>query len=220
MSKMKTIKHMKIRGSVGDLGLLAVLLVLLALPSCREETSTTPQERPVLEQTSVHYMLPAVTAAHEGIVNAEEMLLKTPPDIDAARNFLRDAGRSLANVEWFYVPATEARDNVYNAYLELLAGHPDRSNIYLDVARHQLTQIAERSSSQVGPYIEDLAKRIDTIQLHARDGAPIHDELKSLCETFQLHLLKAQLVIDEHAFDKQESSMTIESEEVDHVTQN
>ncbi len=179
----------------------AALFALLALLSCQNESSTIPQNKPALERASVHYMMPPVKAAHEGVIDAEEMLRKDPPHIPAARESLGKARRALANLERFYVPATEARENLYNAYLEDLYGHPKERDTYLDVARRGLLQIAERSGSQLEPYIKDLADRIETVQFHIRDGLPVHEELKSLCEIFQLHLLKAQLVLDENAFD-------------------
>jgi hypothetical protein len=195
----------------------AAALALLSVPSCHNEADTIPQDTPVLDRTSIHYMLPAIVSAHETVLNAEAMLVKHPPDVDAARESLGKARQALANLEWFYIPATEARDNVYNSYREHLAGHPEERNAYLDLAKQELLQIAERSSGQTESYVEDLANRLETVQLHIRDGMPIHDELKSLCEIFQLHLLKAQLVLDENAFEKHGGTVSSSPKEVENV---
>jgi hypothetical protein len=187
--------------------LLVLPIALLALPavlSCRNE-SAPPQDGPVLERSSIHYMLPTVNAAYTEVVAAEEMLSSNPPNVVAARNSLGKARQSLAILEDFYVPATDARENIYNAYLEHLAGHPAERDTFLDLARRGLLQIVDRSNHEVEPYIMDLADRIESVQFHVRDGVPIGDELKSLCEIFQLHLLKAQLVINEHSFDEQKT---------------
>ncbi|MEJ2722146.1 MAG: hypothetical protein P8181_13555 [bacterium] len=200
-------------GMILTMALISVLTVL----SCRDEPATTPPGRPVVERTSVHYMVPAVKAAHEGVVRAQEKLLSDPPNIDAAIESLTAARRSLANLEWFYLPATEARENVYNAYREEIAGNQGQRDVYLDLAKRGLLQVAERSSVQVEPYIKDLVDRIETVQFHIRDREPVNKELKSLCDTFQLHLLKAQLVLDENAFDEQERAVTNRPKEVDNV---
>jgi len=184
---------------------LALLFPALAVLSCQDKSGTNPQGRPAAERTSVHYMMPAVQAAHEGVLEADKLLRDDPPDVDAARKALEKATWNLANLEWFYVPATEARENVYNAYLEHLAGHTEERDLYLDAAKNGLLHITERSSSYVEPYIMDLTDRIETVQRLIRDGIPADEALKSLCEFFQLHLVKAQLVIDEHAFDKQQT---------------
>jgi hypothetical protein len=182
----------------------ATLFALLIVPSCQNESGTTPRNGPVVERTSVHYMLPPVNKARTAVLNAEEMLVSDPPNIAAARESLGKARGALTNLEWFYVPATEARENVYNAYVEHLAGHPDQSKAYLDSAKRGLLEIAARAGSGVEPYVKDLVDRIDTLQFQIRAGEPLNDEVKSLCETFQLHLLKAQLVLDEGAFEKQD----------------
>ncbi len=181
-----------------------ILFAMLVAPSCKGKSGTTPQGGPVVERTSVHYMVPSVNRAHEAVVFAEEMLSNDPPDIDAARKSLGKARLSLANLEFFYVPATEAREDVYNAYMEYLAERPEESGGYLDSAKHELLQIAERSGSGVEPYVKDLVDRIETVQLHMREDTPVREEFRSLCAVFQLHLLKAQLVLDENAFGEQE----------------
>jgi hypothetical protein len=197
----------KSRRSRPQLGpsVMTALFLLLTVLSCQDRSDKSLQGRPAAERTSVHYMLPTVNAAHEEVIKAANMLQEDSPDIDAVIKSLDKSARNLANLEWFYVPATEARENVYNAYLEHLAGHADECNTYLDSALLGLLRIAERSSSHVEPYIRELTQRIESVQLHIREGAPVDEELKSLCEFFQLHLLKAQLVIDEHAFDVQKT---------------
>jgi hypothetical protein len=197
----------------------ALLITLLIGPSCRNESGGLPQGRPAAERTSVHYMLPVVQSAHKEVVDAENMLHNDAPDLPATEKSLEKARRSLAALEWCYLPATEARENVYNAYLEHLAGHPEKRNSYLVLAKRGLFKIAEQSDSQVEPYIKDLTDRIETVQFHIHDGEPVQEELESLCETFQLHLLKAQLVLDESAFGEQDLAVTINPKEVDHVEQ-
>lgn len=187
--------------------------------SCRNVSSTTTQSRPVVERASIHYMMPAAEAAHDAVVSAEVSLLEDPPNVAAARKSLDKARQSLANLQWFYVPATEARENLYNAYMEDLAGHPEERDTYLDTARRQLLEISGQSASSVESYIRDIADRIETVQLHIRDGVMIDDELRSLCDMFQLHLLKAQLVLDENAFGTQENNDSTVSREVDNVNQ-
>jgi hypothetical protein len=149
-------------------------------------------------------MLPPVKTAHTAVLNANDALVSDPPDVDAARESLAKAREALANLEWFYVPATQAREDVYNAYMEHLAGNPEQRNAYLDSAKRVLLQIAERSGPQVESYVKELADRIETVQFRIRDGEPVREELRSLCEVFQLHLLKSQLVLDENAFEEQE----------------
>jgi len=197
------------------LAVTAILFAMIVVPSCQNNSGTTPQDGPVAERTSVHYMMPAIEAVHQGIADAEEVLLNDPPDTDAARKSLGKARRSLANLQWFYIPATEAREDVYNAYMEYFAGHPEESNDYLNTAKQILLQIAGQSSSEVGSYVKDLADRIETVQFQIQSGAPAHDEFRSLCARFQLHLLKAQLVLDKNAFEEQEQDIQDSSKEVE-----
>lgn len=204
-------------GSV--LQLSAVILGLLAVPSCRNDSATIPQGGPALERTSVGYMLPAVTEAREAVAEAQEKLTSDPPDVEATKDSLLKARRSLSRLEWFYIPATDARENVYNAYLEHLAGHSEERDAYLESAKRTLALIAGRANYQVKPYVEELISRIEAVQSGIRDNTPVKTELKSLCEIFQLHLLKARLVLDENAFDERENAATTHNKEVNDVNQ-
>jgi hypothetical protein len=202
-----------------DFLLPATALALLALLSCRVESDATAQDGPVINRTSLHYLLSPVTAARDGIIEAEAKLRDAPPDVEAATRSLEDARRSLADLEGFYIPVTEARENVYNAYRYHLSGNPDKRDGELDLARQGLLQASGRAGARFDPYIEDLANRIESVQLHARDGVSIDDELKSLCDTFQVHLLKAPLVLDEISHVEPETSITNHPKEVDDVNQ-
>jgi hypothetical protein len=174
--------------------------VLFITGSCKNDAATVPQDEPVIERTNVHYMIPPVVSAREAVLEAKKMLNGDPPDIKGATDSLDKADGYLANLEWFYLPTTEARENLYNAYIEHLSGDLNRRNTYLELANRGLLKVGEKANPQTEPFIRDLTERLENIQIHIHEGAPVDDELRSLCETIQLHLLKARLVVDENAF--------------------
>jgi hypothetical protein len=176
-----------------------MVFLLSGIPSCRRSQSE-PATETVLDDTSLHYMLPVVRESHDNVQRAEKMLEQDEFDVDDVKEALDHARKSLLDLEKFYLPATEARDDVFEAYREDAAHHSDKRDTYLASAKEKLARIAKEADPSFDPYVEELINEIGKIQTRIEHKAPVGADLKSLCDTFQLHLLKAQLAINQEAF--------------------
>jgi hypothetical protein len=184
-------------------GLLLTALVV-AVGGCGSGNESFPRAHPVVEANSVTHMTTPVTEAHAAVRRALTELDRAELEGEALRGALRDilapAERHLGDLEWFYLPATQAREDILNAYREDVNAAPDRRNAYLEQARQRLEAIASRSGQQLERHLEATLELLTDVETRARAGQDVRSDLERLAGTSQLVLTKAEGVLAQNRF--------------------
>ena len=155
---------------------------------------------PVLEANTVTPLREPLQAAHQAVREAEELLGDPGVDVEGARETLARALRQLDDLDWFYLPMVEVREDVLDAYREQLMGRPERRDAFLQKARRALLSVAERSGPQLEKYIEELLELESDAEARAAAGEDPGPSLERLAEKVDLSIAKGRLVLGENHY--------------------
>ena len=184
---------------------LGLTIVLATAFSCKEDAGRMRTDLTISEANSVTFMREPVKRSYEAVKDAQQFLNRDQPDVDAAKMSLQVAGKALAEVNLYYMPATEARGQMLNAYREQIAGRSDERDRCLADAREELDGIMRRSGPELEKSTKKLSEMIDRIAMRIRLGEPINEELEGLIELSNLQLLNAPLVLGAESFREPEN---------------
>jgi hypothetical protein len=174
------------------------------LTSCQVEPSSTPTPTPsgsepalpAIADYSVQYLNDPMRELAQAVENARNSVLAPKPDLDAARMALFRATDLATHLNDFYLPVTAARDHLVEAYEAQVRGDSGQRDKHLEAAAERLTWVVEQSPAPVSNYANELLTALTALELHERTSTTITNDLRSLCETTQTHLLKAPLVLN------------------------
>jgi hypothetical protein len=182
---------------------LVLALILISSPSCKKAGDQSWTEVIISEANNVAFIKAPAERGYNGVRSAQDFLDRESPDISAAIKSLKMAERALAAINLYYIPAIEARGHILNAYREHIAEHTVERDRYLSYAREELDAIMRRGGPELEEATKELSGMLDSIGMHIRLGESINMEFESLIEAFNLHLLKAPLILGAESFREQ-----------------
>lgn len=182
---------------------LGLALIIVSSLSCQKTDEQPRTDAIISESNNVTFMKAPAERGYDGVRSARESLDRENPDFKGAIKSLQTAERALAEINLYYIPAAEARGHILNAYREQIAERVDERDMYLTNARKELDTIMLHSGPELEESTKELSEMIDTIRMRIRLGESVNEEFESLIEKFNLHLLKAPLVMGAESFREQ-----------------
>ena len=81
------------------------MIVLATALSCKEEAGRVRTDLTISEANSVTFMREPVERGYEAVRAAQQFLNRDQPEVDAAKMSLQVAGKALAEINLYYMPA-------------------------------------------------------------------------------------------------------------------